>query len=33
MLQHAGFEDIDLKGGDGVHEYALGDRRMIAVAS
>jgi hypothetical protein len=32
MLRRAGFRDIALKGPDGVREYALGDRRMIAVA-
>jgi SAM-dependent methyltransferase len=32
MLQAAGFEQIALKGPDGIAEYALGDRRMIAVA-
>ena len=32
MLHAAGFERIALKGPDGAREYALGDRRMIAVA-
>jgi SAM-dependent methyltransferase len=33
LLRHAGFADIELRGPDGRSEYALGDRRMIAVAS
>jgi SAM-dependent methyltransferase len=33
MLEAAGFEDIALKGPDGARSYALGDHRMIAVAS
>ena len=33
MLEAAGFESIALKGPDGTRPYALGDRRMIAVAS
>jgi SAM-dependent methyltransferase len=32
MLQDAGFTDIALKGPDGLAPFALGDRRMIAVA-
>jgi SAM-dependent methyltransferase len=33
MLEAAGFTDIALKAPDGTREYALGDKRMIAVAS
>jgi SAM-dependent methyltransferase len=33
MLRSAGFSDIDLKGPDGLKSYALGDHRMIAIAS
>jgi SAM-dependent methyltransferase len=33
MLQDAGFADIELYGPDGTRPYALGDHRMIAVAS
>ena len=33
MLEAAGFTEITLKGPDGVAPYALGDHRMIAVAS
>jgi ubiquinone/menaquinone biosynthesis C-methylase UbiE len=32
MLEDAGFTEITLKGPDGTRPYALGDRRMIAVA-
>jgi 2-polyprenyl-3-methyl-5-hydroxy-6-metoxy-1,4-benzoquinol methylase len=32
MLQSAGFTDIELRGPDGLAPFALGDRRMIAVA-
>jgi hypothetical protein len=33
MLQDAGFAEIELKGPDGSKPFALGDHRMIAVAS
>jgi 2-polyprenyl-3-methyl-5-hydroxy-6-metoxy-1,4-benzoquinol methylase len=32
MLEAAGFTEIALKGPDGTRDYALGDKRMIAVA-
>jgi hypothetical protein len=33
LLRAAGFADVELRGPDGQTRYALGDRRMIAVAS
>jgi hypothetical protein len=33
LLHAAGFGDVELLGGDGASAYALGARRMIAVAT